>query len=381
MTLVDELASGMAPATAPELGPDLDLSPGVAAGLAIAAFYSLALVEAPLLAWADRGRVRVVSAIALFTLAAVTGLAALAPNVWWLMLALAAYGPASGVATTAAEGVLVESRPDQRERTMTRIMIAGVIGDLMVPAVLVALAWLGLGWRFALGLAALSALALAVTHVLSRSLDVPMASDEDDEEEEKRPPLRELWHLVRTHPALIGWSSLEIATGALDETLVAFGLVHLAEHTGADSVTRSIALAACIVGELAALFVLDRLLARYAPMKILFWTSAGAVACLAVIALTTSAIIATIALGLLGAFASGFHPIVKARAYAALPGRPAIVNAVTSLFIPVDIAIPLVLALIAGELGSSAAMLAFVAAPLALGLAALGALRTQRTPG
>ncbi|NJO37363.1 MAG: hypothetical protein HC871_06740, partial [Rhizobiales bacterium] len=76
-----------------------------------------------------------------------------------------------------------------------------------------------------------------------------------------------------------------------------------------------------------------------------------------------------VALGLLGAFVSGFHPIVKARAYAALPGRPAIVNAVTSLFIPVDIAIPLLLALIAGELGSSTAMLTFVAAPLTLGLA------------
>jgi MFS family permease len=378
VTLVDELASGMAPATAPELGPDLDLSPGVAAGLAIAAFYSLALVEAPLLAWADRARVRVVSAIALFALAAVTGLAALAPNVWWLMLALAAYGPASGVATTAAEGVLVESRPDQRERTMTRIMIAAVIGDLMVPATLVALAWFGLGWRWALGLAALSAFVLATTHALSRSLDVPMATDDEDDDDEERPPLRELWHLVRKHPALIGWSSLGIATGALDETLVAFGLVHLAEHTGADSVTRSIALAVCIVGELGALFVLDRLLARYAPMKLLFWTSTGAVACLVVIALTTSAVAATIALGLLGAFVSGFHPIVKARAYAALPGRPAIVNAVSSLFIPADIALPLLLALIAGELGSSAAMLTFVTAPLALGFAALVAMRKQQ---
>jgi hypothetical protein len=62
---------------------------------------------------------------------------------------------------------------------------------------------------------------------------------------------------------------------------------------------------------------------------------------------------------------------VKARAYASLPGRPAIVNGVSALFVPLDIAVPLVLAVISSELGSPVAMLALATAPLALAIGAV----------
>ena len=119
MVVVDELGSGVVPASAPDLAHDLGVAPGLAAGVIIAAFHSLALlVETPLLAWADGARVRTVSSVALAVLGVATVLAGLATGPYVLFAALALYGPASGLAVAASEGLLVESRTDVRERTM-----------------------------------------------------------------------------------------------------------------------------------------------------------------------------------------------------------------------------------------------------------------------
>jgi MFS family permease len=343
----------------------------------IAAFCSLALVvEAPLLAWSERVPVRWFSAGALLGISVTMFAAALANEPVMMLIALALYGPASGCALASSEAALVEQHPEARERVMTRLSIAGALGDLAVPALAIALAAAGLGWRHAFGLGALLALALAVSHASTRELDrLPISTDDEDDEGEP-PKLRETVRTALAARGLLGWSIGAAMTSMLDELLVAFATVHLAADVQAGPELRAIAIGAWMIGGLLGLAVLERLLARVDALRLTMAACALAAAGLVVLAMADEAWIAIGALFVIGASGSTLHPIAKARAYAALPGRPAIVNALGSALSLYDLGCAAAIALIADVLGPSAAMIAMVASPLVIGaLAARDALR------
>jgi hypothetical protein len=358
---VDELASGVAPASAPDLSAAIGLSSGTTAGVIVTAFYGLAWIETPLLAWSERVPIRWFSAASLAVLGLSTMLAAFAHGPIAMALCLALYGPAAGCALAVSEGVLVEAS-ESGERALARLTIAAALGDLAVPLVLFALDRAGLGWRAAFVIAGSVALVLAVAHASSPSLD--RASTGDDEGDAS---IREALRTAFGRPALLGWSLACVLVGLLDEVLVAFAAVHLAP-LGAE--LRAFALAAWTIGGLAGLWAVERWIDRVRPMRLLLVTCAVSAIGLASLALTHDPAIACGSLALVGAATSTFHPLVKARAYAALPGRPALVNATLAALVPLDALAPLVLGAIATGLGSSAALLALLVAPIGIGLAA-----------
>ena len=300
-----------------------------------------------------------------------------------LLAALALYGPASGVALAAAEGTLVEARPSERERTLTRLTLVGIAGDALVPLLLLALVPLGLGWRAVSALAACAAFALAWRHARSRVLRRPFAQHDDEGERAEeieqhtepgvRSPLRELARVARERPALLGWLAVAAVAGVLDELLVAFASAHLAEFTGASAQQRLLALAAWTLGDLAGVLALKAALARVRPLRILRLAALCAGLALALFLFARSVWVAAIGLGLLGASAITFHPLLMARAYAALPGRPALVGACGALFARVSLVAPLGLALLAQAHGTFAAIATLGAAPVAVLVAALRA--------
>jgi MFS family permease len=374
-TFVDELCSGIAPARVPDLARELGVSPTLAAGAIISAFHSLALfVETPLLAFADRGRVRIVATTSLLAIAAAMLLGALAPNGACLLVAMALYGPASGCALAASEGILVESRPLERERTMTWLTLAGVAGDLAVPLLFALLGQIGLGVRAEMSVGAGVALALAGIQWFSRELDRPMAAgteDEDGTNDGPRPPLRALVEVVRSTPRLLLWSLAGSFIALLDEVLVAFSSVHLDLYTHASDDWRAAAITAWTLGAILGLVALDRVLEWATPRVVLLYASVLAAVALGLFAVTRAPIVAVTALTIVGASASTFHPIAKARAYASLPGRPAVVNAIAGLLVPIDAIAPLVLSAIAARGGSRAAIFGLLVAPVFLGALAL----------
>ncbi len=164
-----------------------------------------------------------------------------------------------------------------------------------------------------------------------------------------------------------------MTAGLLDEVLVAFAVVHLDAHTGAGLGERALALGAFTGGGLVGLALLERLLARVSGLRVLTLTAPLALTSLAVFTATRSVSLATLALFTLGAGAATFHPIVSARAYATLPGRPALVGAAASLFTPLEVAAPLALAALAAAWSSAAPLIALALAPIAVGAAALRA--------
>lgn len=373
---IDELASGIAPTSVPELAHDLGVGSEFAASAMLVAFYALALiVEAPLLAWSERVRVRWFSAVSLLALAIDLAWLAWSPNVVCLLAGLAVYGVASGCVTSASEGALVEADPARRERTMTRLMISGSVGDLLAPVVLAALAAIGLGWRAGFAVGAIVALGLAIAHASSRSLDVKIAPTNDDDDDGPSPGLFASLRVALGCRPLLGWSMACSLSALLDEVFAAFVVLHL-DALGATQSERSVALGAWVVAGFVALVAVERIADRVDGRRILVVASAIAAVALVVLAATTSTLVAGVMVAVVGGAAATFHPLTKARAYASLPGRPGVVNAVASAFAAVDLTAPILFGVLAASLGTRAAMLGLLAAPIFVGGAS--ALRSAR---
>jgi len=369
VVFIDELGSGVAPASAGDVARDMLVPAGLAAGGIITAFHALAIfVETPLLAWSERVSVRRFSSAALFVLALSCLGAALAQGPMAFLLCLALYGPASGCALSAAEGLLVESRPQERERTIARLTFAGALGDLAVPALLAALACLGAGWRCALAIVGALAALLMCVHASSRALDrPPPGGDEGEDNDEEHSGVLDALRFAFSQRVLLLWSGAVALTSLLDEVLVAFAVIHL-EH--ASPLERAIAVGTWTLGFMPGLALLERYTDRMDTRRALLLTSLSAAVSLVALALTSSIVIACLALFVLGASTSVLYPLSSARAYAALPGRPALVNAVAAAFAPFDALAPLALGALALGFGAQAAILTLLIAPAGIGFAA-----------
>jgi MFS family permease len=337
----------------------------VTAAAIIVAFHALALfVEAPLLAKSERYSARSMSIASLAVIAASSIIAALARGAFALALSLAIYGPAAGILLATAEGALVESQPTQRERTMARLGFSAALGDLAVPALLAVLAAFRLGWRAAMFATAIASTILALLHASSRST-VPAVRSDDEEPEPIVASLRLAW---RTKPLLV-WSMAGVLTSLLDEVFVAFASNHLdAMRAGASA--RSIAIGAWIAGGLATFAIYERRGRTEHSKRWMLGSSAATLAGLASLAITRAPIVAIAACAVIGAGTALLHPLTKAQAYASLPGRPGLVNAVASTFVAFELAAPIALAWIA-YMGPAHAIAALAIAPIGIACATM----------
>jgi hypothetical protein len=136
---------------------------------------------------------------------------------------------------------------------------------------------------------------------------------------------------------------------------------------------RVLAIAAWTLGDLLGIAVLAAALRRAPPLRVLRCAALVAALALAAFWQTRSLAFATLALGLVGAASISLHPLLKARAYAALPGRPALVNALAALLAPAHLAAPLALAACAGAHGAASAVGVLCLAPAFIAVAALRA--------
>lgn len=376
--VLDELCSGVVPAGAPEVARDLAVPEGLAAGGIVAAFYGLALVEAPLLVWIERYSARVVLSASVFAMGLTALAMALGSSAWALALALAAFGPAAGISGSVAEGVLVEQRGDtSRERVMARVTLAAALGDLVVPLALALSTFVGAAWRSVLGLAFAASVLVALVHARSRALDRPLPREDDDEttdtahEEQKGEAgaVLEGWAALRAalaHRPLVMLSLASTSIGLLDEVLVAFAAIHLADVApGADTLaSRQAALGALIVGGLVGLAALERFVETQHARRVLGVACALSVVSTITLALAPDLVTAGSALFALGVGSSVLHPLVKARAYEAMPGRPMLVNAVAAALVPLDAIAPLAIGALVYAAGSSVGVLVLALAPL-----------------
>jgi MFS family permease len=396
VAFLDELASGVSPVAAPELEGLFGLSHLGAAGATLVALAALGFIEPVLLLLADRYPRRWFLCGGLFVLGLANVLAAVAPSYWMLLLALLLYGPASGCGVGLAQASLADASPNDRERAMARWALFGEAGDLATLVLMSLLALCGLGVRAAFAVcgvwAMLQAVALWRAHGRQphagdagaqpdADADGGAGADADDDEDAHPETLRDTLRAARgalANRELLLWCGAVLLCSLLDEIVIAFGALHLAEHVGATVHERGLVLATLMVGGMVGLVVVERLLVRFDPLRVLVVASAaGALAYLGWLhagSLLTSTLLAFVA----GACCTVHYPIVVARAYASVPGRSAIVNAVHSMCVPFDLALPIALGFLADRVGLRAAMLALTVQPVGILAIALWALRQQR---
>jgi MFS family permease len=331
------------------------------------------LIEPPLFLLADRVRRKWLVIGGMVALGACDLVAGLSTSVWTLAGALAFAWPASNVGINLAQATLMDAHPEERERLMARWTFMGMLGDIGTPVLFAALAALSLGWREAFLVNGFVMLSYAAVLSLFR---FPETHAQRDMEE--HPPLRAAVAAAIRNRSLRLWLLGVFLCGALDEVLVAFAALHLRERLGAGVGQRSAILIAYMVGMLVGLLVTDRLLSRADPIR-LVRLSAGVSGSLLLAWVFAPGLASSAALlALVGLCAAPLYPIAQARAYRALPGASGLVNAAQSLLVPLDLALPLVLGLLADRLGLTAAL--SVLALLPFGLLVIGLLEPPSPP-
>jgi predicted MFS family arabinose efflux permease len=356
VAFTDELATGIIPAGAPELTGSFRLAPSAAAGWTLVAFQLLGvIIEPPLLALARGARVRSLRTLGLSVMALALLAAAAAPTYVFLLAALALYGPASGLGTQLAQAALV-SDPSRRGAALARWELLSLAGDLLAPAVLAGSVALGLGWRGALVAVA------AVTGLQAVAAARAPGGAGDVQGETGRAPLREALRAARACPALLGWSAATALCGLMDEVLVSFGALWLA-GLGMDATARAVVLGAWVVGGMAGAVLLERAGRLPRPATLLLAGGAGSalafVLWLCARGLPASAALATAA----GLFTASHYPLLRGRAFAAMPDRPEVVLAVGSALTAVDLVVPVGIGLVADHAGLLGAMLVLLLQP------------------
>lgn len=357
-----ELASGLLPASTPELAAGLGTSGATAAAIALAAPLVLAtLVEPWLCVIADRAPDRRTWIRAgLLALAAACLAAAFAPG-WGLAFALAAAAPLWGVGEGVSQVALLQVGRASASRLLTRWTLACAVGDVAAPAVLVVVAGVGLDWRAGFVLVGLLAV---VDAALVPSL--PRGGGGGADDDEPVASARAAIAVVVRSPRLVAWIAGTFLCTLLDEIVIAFGALALAAQFGASPWPRAVVLGALLVGGLVGLVIQERALVRVDERR---WLIALGATCtiaylgwLAAPSVAASAVLA----GVVGATTAGQYPLAKAFAYRAAGDRPGVVNAALSLLSPLEVAIPVALAVLAEAAGVHAALAVLAVQPAGL---------------
>jgi fucose permease len=333
------------------------------------------VIEAPLFAFADaRPHLRPgLMALGLVGMAAGILVESYATNTWTLALGVTMYGPCTGLALNLGEGILVDAAPERVERTMSRLAILANLGDATAPIVILAAGFHGaaLGVSVAL-LASVAPMYLAAKAKLaSAAAEKP---DDDDPEDAPPEPTRVAIKAAFKNRTLLAWMLATTMCTLLDETLTA--LAGLLTHERFGEAASTAALIAFSIGAAAGVIALEKI--KRSPLEVLAVSSVLCLVAFAAFIASTNAALTVCLAVLVGAFSAPLYPYAKAQAYRCIPGRSGVVNAVFQVFGVIDVAAPVLLALVADRSGVPAALACLGLEPLVVGgLALVSLLRAQ----
>jgi MFS family permease len=397
VAFTDELWSGVSVVAAPSVEREHALDH---------AAYTLWIFTLPMLgsavvdvalAWlSDRLRRRTMVAASLAALSFALAACAIAPSAPVLALMLALAGTASGGATGAAQGELIDAHDGDAARAMTRWTVFASSGDLVAPlAVAAALAG---GWSFRGVMAAVAVLVALQAGAAARGSGSERGSGRGSERESERGsergsgresergsergseraegdgeemPLGRAWALGARDARL--WLAL-VATASctlLDEIVAAFAALRAERDLAASEVLATGCLTALAAGSVVGALAADALIRRVAPLRIVLVSCAASLVALAAAAFTSSTAVFMAALALLGAAAAPHYPLMKALAFDRAPGTPGLVNALDRVFIVSEVGLPLALGWVADRWGLAPAMTCLALQPIVVASVAL----------
>lgn len=363
MGLLDELLTGFLFVGLPLVHEQLGLSYAqIGLLFSIGAIIS-AVIEPPMYLLSDRGSKRwwIVGGLVVLVIAEM--LAGSTPTFVVLALAFALIYPSIGASIGLSQAVLIDLAPRESARTMTRWTLLSGIGDFLSPLAVTTTLAAGLGWR-GLCLIAAACWLVAALVVLPQRFPRAHSGGDSGEPEEEYPGVIVALRQGLRDTLLLRWAALSIFTSMLDEVFLAFAVLYLRDTLHASALVIGLIVAAQMLAALFALFILERLLGRIAPVRLL--SLAASLALLGVIGLLAVHVLwcAALSLVVISLGAACLYPIVESEAYNRQPGRSGTVRAIIQLGTPFEIVLPGIVGLLAGRFGLLASLAFLGSAPL-----------------
>jgi MFS family permease len=312
----------------------------------------------------------------MFCLVVAFTLAGLTRDYGLLLLAVALANPAIGAAVGLAQAALVEQLPGSATRTLARWTLLSSVGDLLAPLVVAATATVDGGWT-ALSLigASLWLLAGSITLPLPFPRPIPTPTTDERDDEPAQSTWAELRQAIGTalrDRLLLRWLGILFMATMVDEIFLGFTGLLLHDRLHATIGVTSLILALGMIGGMAGLVIFERVLARHVDhqrigIQLLPWLALLTLAGIITLLLAQTLWLAAIALVAIGLGATGWYPVAKAAVYGRLPGRAGLALAIVGLLMPLELILPAIVGLLAGQFG-------LVAALGFLGLAPIGVL-------
>lgn len=395
--MLDELWSGVAVVAAPEVEREQGIDHGAYALVVFALpLLGSALLEAVASLLAERhSRVRV-AGTGLLLLGAALLACGLVEGRAGLAIGLALAGTASGVVCSVAQAELV-SAPGGPERAMMRWALFSEVGDALTPPLTALVLLAGGSYRGVFMVAASVSIAHGWLLLRSERCAGPREAPRDEtssgapepdrassraaveDDEAEAVPLREAWRAGVRNRLLWTWLLAAALCTLLDEIVIALAALHAERDLGASPAASVACVTGAALGAAAGAVLGDRLLVSVPAGRILVGSALATLVALAAVVLAPSVAALGVALVLLGAAASPQYALLRARAYAAAPGRPGVVNALAQTFVVIDIGAPLAIGALADGAGLLAALACLSIQPLGV-LAVLGWTRWRRAP-
>ncbi|HLZ93962.1 MAG TPA: MFS transporter [Candidatus Dormibacteraeota bacterium] len=361
--LVDELVFGVQDSALPLIRGDLHLGYAAIGLLLSVPALAANLIEMPVGLLADSHRRRrlvigggLVFTVALFAFAA-------APSYAALLLAMCALYPASGAFVALSQADLMDADVARRDQNMARWNLAGSIGELGGPGLLVATVFAGASWRGAYAVMGVIA-AIAVAGLLLAPGPAPKT---DAHEDGLRGAIRAALRSLRRVDVLRALLLLEVSDLMLD-VLTGYLALYFVDVLGEPAWVGALAVGVRIGAGLAGDVLTVHLLERVAGTAYVRATAAAALVAFPVFLLAPGVVPKLAALAALSVLTAGWYPVLQARLYAALPGQSGAQLAIGNVFRMAVTPVPLLIGLMAARFGLGAALWIFAAGPVLLTL-------------
>ena len=362
MGLLDELISGVLFIGLPLLRGPLGLTyEQIGLIFSISAISGIVL-DPPLYLFSDRGSKHRWIVVGLFGMACAFALAGSSNSFFLLMVAFSLTSPAGAMGIGLAQAASIDSAPGASGRVMTRWTMLSSVGDFLSPLAVTTIISFGLGWRGLCWIAAGCWLAAAIGVWLAHfPQDRRSYSHKDDKPDES---VLDGLRLALRDTVLLRWAILSMLTTMLDEIFLTFLVLYLRDVLHATALENGLTVGIGMAGGFLGLFVLDRLLERGAPLRLLQVASLLALTGVAGLLFVHALWFAPLAFFITSLGSACLYPIVDAQAYARLPGRSSMKSFISSLGQPFEIVLPAIVGFVAGRFGLLASLALLGSAPL-----------------
>lgn len=292
-----------------------------------------------------------------------------------LLVSMCVLYPASGAFVALSQADVMDANVDRRDQNMARWNLAGSLGALSGPGLLVAAVFVGAGWRGAYAVMAIAAAATVASLALAPRPPHNAEAGQQSLPASVRAALRSLRRgdVVR---ALLLLEVSDLMLDVLTGYLALYFVDVLSQPPWVGALVVAVRVGAGLAGDVVTVQVLERV----AGLSYVRVTGLAAVVAYPLFLVLPGVVPKLVALAALSVVTAGWYPVLQARLYAALPGQSGAQLAIGNVFRIAITPVPLVIGLAATRFGLGAALWIFAAGPVLLSALLLHARTDQATP-